>query len=49
MTSTFAFISGLGAQEILIIALFALIFFGAQRIPEFRKDLVKVSKNLKGQ
>ena len=39
MTATFLFLSGVGFQEILLIGLFVLVFFGAKKIPEFMKGL----------
>lgn len=33
------FLPGVGVQEILLIGLFVLIFFGARKIPEFMKGL----------
>lgn len=33
------FLQGIGVQEILLIGLFVLIFFGAKKIPDFMKGL----------
>ena len=41
MTATFLFLSGVGFQEILLIGIFVLVFFGAKKIPEFMKGLGK--------
>lgn len=35
------FISGLGMQEVLLIALVVLLFFGGKKIPELMKGLGK--------
>ena len=43
----FAFISGLGGWEILLIILFLLIFFGAKKIPELAKGLGKGIREFK--
>lgn len=37
--TNFAFLSGLGGWEILLIVLVLLIFFGAKKIPELAKGL----------
>jgi len=37
--ANFAFLSGLGGWEILLIVLVLLIFFGAKKIPELAKGL----------
>lgn len=39
MNATFLFLGGVGFQEILLIGLFVLVFFGAKKIPEFMKGL----------
>jgi sec-independent protein translocase protein TatA len=39
MNATLLFLSGVGFQEILLIGLFVLVFFGARKIPEFMKGL----------
>lgn len=41
MQTTLLFLGGIGAQEILIIGLFVLMFFGAKKIPDFMKGLGK--------
>lgn len=47
MKATFLFLSGVGFQEILLIGLFILVFFGAKKIPEFMKGLGKGVKEFK--
>lgn len=46
MTSTLLFI-GLGMQEILLIALVVLLFFGGKKIPELMKGLGKGVRSFK--
>lgn len=41
MKTELLFLSGLGLQEILLIGLFILIFFGANKIPDFMKSIGK--------
>ena len=41
MKATLLFLSGVGFQEILLIGLFVLVFFGAKKIPEFMEGLGK--------
>lgn len=41
------FIGGLGFQEILLIALVVLLFFGGKKIPEMMKGLGKGIKSFK--
>ena len=41
------FLSGVGMQEILLIGIFVLVFFGARKIPEFMKGLGKGVKEFK--
>ncbi|HTJ50297.1 MAG TPA: twin-arginine translocase TatA/TatE family subunit [Cyclobacteriaceae bacterium] len=41
MYTTILFLQGIGFQEILLIGVFILIFFGAKRIPEFMKSIGK--------
>ncbi|MDE7420363.1 MAG: twin-arginine translocase TatA/TatE family subunit [Muribaculaceae bacterium] len=41
------FISGLGASEILLIALVVLLFFGGKKIPELMKGLGKGVRSFK--
>ncbi|AYB31203.1 MAG TPA: twin-arginine translocase TatA/TatE family subunit [Chryseolinea sp.] len=47
MKATFLFLSGVGFQEILLIGLFILVFFGAKKIPEFMKGLGKGVREFK--
>lgn len=47
MNATLLFLSGVGFQEILLIGLFVLVFFGARKIPEFMKGLGKGVKEFK--
>ncbi len=42
-----AFLGGVGAQEILLIGLFVLVFFGAKKIPDFMKGLGKGVREFK--
>lgn len=44
---TFLFLGGIGAQEIIIIALCVLLFFGGRKIPELMKGLGKGVKSFK--
>jgi sec-independent protein translocase protein TatA len=39
MKATLLFLGGVGLQELLVIGLFVLIFFGAKKIPDFMKGL----------
>lgn len=41
------FIGGIGMQEILLIALVVLLFFGGQKIPELMKGLGKGVRSFK--
>jgi sec-independent protein translocase protein TatA len=41
MYTVILFLQGVGFQEILLIGVFILIFFGAKRIPEFMKSIGK--------
>ena len=41
MNTTLLFLQGVGFQEILLIGIFVLVFFGAKKIPEFMKGLGK--------
>lgn len=43
----FAFLGNLGFQEILLIGVFILVFFGARKIPEFMKGLGKGVREFK--
>lgn len=47
MKATLLFFSGLGMQEILLIGLFVLIFFGAKKIPDFMRGLGKGVREFK--
>lgn len=44
---TYNFIGGLGVQEILLIALVVLLFFGGKKIPELMKGLGKGVRSFK--
>jgi len=41
MKAVLLFLGGVGMQEILLIGLFVLVFFGAKKIPDFMKGLGK--------
>jgi len=47
MNATLLFLQGVGFQEILLIGIFVLVFFGAKKIPEFMKGLGKGVKEFK--
>jgi sec-independent protein translocase protein TatA len=47
MKAIILFLSGVGFQEILLIGIFVLVFFGAKKIPEFMKGLGKGVKEFK--
>ena len=47
LKATLLFLSGVGFQEILLIGLFVLVFFGAKKIPEFMKGLGKGVREFK--
>jgi sec-independent protein translocase protein TatA len=47
MNHMLAFLGGVGAQEILLIGLFVLVFFGAKKIPDFMKGLGKGVREFK--
>jgi sec-independent protein translocase protein TatA len=47
MNSIFLFLSGVGFNEILLIGLVVLVFFGAKKIPEFMKGLGKGVREFK--
>ena len=47
MNTVLLFRGGVGFQEILLIGLFVLVFFGAKKIPEFMKGLGKGVKEFK--
>ncbi len=44
---TFLFIGGIGLQEILLIALIVLLFFGGKKIPELMRGLGKGVRSFK--
>ena len=45
--NTIIFIGGIGFQEVLIIALVVLLFFGGKKIPELMKGLGKGVRSCK--
>jgi len=47
MKSVLLLLGGVGFQEILLIGLFVLIFFGAKKIPEFMKGMGKGVREFK--
>ena len=47
MKTTLLFLQGIGIQEILLIGIFVLVFFGAKKIPEFMKGLGKGVREFK--
>ncbi|MDZ4715071.1 MAG: twin-arginine translocase TatA/TatE family subunit [Cytophagales bacterium] len=47
MKSVLLFLGGVGFQEILLIGIFVLVFFGAKKIPEFMKGLGKGVREFK--
>ena len=47
MNTTLLFLGGVGFQEILLIGMFVLVFFGAKRIPEFMRGLGKGVREFK--
>jgi sec-independent protein translocase protein TatA len=47
MISVIGFLGGVGMQELLVIGLFVLIFFGAKKIPEFMKSLGRGAREFK--
>jgi sec-independent protein translocase protein TatA len=47
MKAILMFLGGVGMQEILVIGLFVLIFFGAKKIPDFMKGLGKGVREFK--
>lgn len=47
MKSVLLFLGGVGFQEILLIGMFVLVFFGAKKIPEFMKGLGKGVREFK--
>lgn len=46
-TNIFLFIGGIGFQEVLLIALVILLFFGGKKIPELMKGLGKGVRSFK--
>jgi sec-independent protein translocase protein TatA len=47
MNALLLFLGGVGFQEIMLIGVFILIFFGTKRIPEFMKSLGKGIREFK--
>lgn len=47
MEAVLLFLGGVGMQEMLVIGLVVLVFFGAKKIPEFMKGLGKGVKEFK--
>lgn len=47
MKTVLLFLGGIGMQEILVIGIVVLVFFGAKKIPEFMKGLGKGVKEFK--
>jgi len=47
MIAVLLILGGLGLQELLVIGLFILIFFGAKKIPDFMKGLGKGVREFK--
>jgi sec-independent protein translocase protein TatA len=47
MNTILLFLGGVGMQEILVIGLFVLVFFGAKKIPDFMKGLGKGVREFK--
>ena len=47
MNGILLFLGGVGVQEMLIIGIFVLVFFGAKKIPEFMKGLGKGVREFK--
>ena len=47
MNTLFLFLGGIGMQEILVIGLVILVFFGSKKIPEFMKGLGKGVREFK--
>ena len=45
--NNFLFIGGIGCQEVLLIALVVLLFFGGKKIPELMKGLGKGVRSFK--
>jgi sec-independent protein translocase protein TatA len=47
MNAMLLFLGGVGMQELLVIGLVILVFFGAKKIPEFMKGLGKGFREFK--
>jgi sec-independent protein translocase protein TatA len=47
MNAVLLFLGGVGMQELMVIGLFVLVFFGAKKIPEFMKGLGKGVREFK--
>jgi sec-independent protein translocase protein TatA len=47
MKAILLFFGGVGMQEIMVIGLFVLVFFGAKKVPEFMKGLGKGVREFK--
>ena len=47
MKSILLFLGGIGVQEIAVIGIFVLVFFGAKKIPDFMRGLGKGVKEFK--
>ncbi len=47
MKAVLLILGGVGFQEILLIGIFVLVFFGAKKIPEFMKGLGKGVREFK--
>jgi sec-independent protein translocase protein TatA len=47
MTSLFALLLGMGAQEIIVVLIIVLLLFGGKKIPELMKGLGRGIKDFK--
>ena len=47
MKSILLFLGGVGVQELMVIGIFVLVFFGAKKIPEFMKGMGNGVKEFK--
>jgi sec-independent protein translocase protein TatA len=47
MNAMLLFLGGVGMQELLVIGVFVLVFFGAKKIPDFMKGLGKGVREFK--
>jgi sec-independent protein translocase protein TatA len=47
MNTVFLFLGGVGMQELLVIGMVVLVFFGSKKIPEFMKGLGKGVREFK--